>query len=382
MGQATPIRRAGDSAGPARLIVEHCTRLDQLHSLVPEWERLAAHAAEPNIFYEPWMMLASLEQFSRRLRLDVVAVHVEESGGRRLVGLFPFERSGGFGRLGAVAAQSLRYYYCSLCTPLVAPEYGAEAVAAALAALRVRYASVEFKLVAADGPVYQWLERAAASEPGFHAGERTERAFLRRYRSAQAYVADSFRREAKKKDLARLERRLAKLGALRMYTALEDEPLEFWLDEFLALEAKGWKGREGTALAAVAGGSEFFRRICREAHDRGRLETCSLRLDGKAIAMICFLRVADGLIFLRTAYDEDYARHSPGLLLAFKFTCLLHEKTDIAWLDSCSDPGAIMSNRVWKQRRPLAGFRIVYRPQPVLSALFGAVKARFPGASG
>ena len=34
-----------------------------LRALVPDWEALAADAAEPNPFYEHWMMLPALEAY-------------------------------------------------------------------------------------------------------------------------------------------------------------------------------------------------------------------------------------------------------------------------------------------------------------------------------
>lgn len=376
--QAAPMRTEGILSSPVQIVAECLTELNELYPLAPEWERLVKRAADPNIFYEPWMMLSSLELFSRRMRLEVVAVYAEGSGERRLVGLFPFERPGRFGRLGGSVVQSLRYYYCSLCTPLVDPDYGPEAVAAALAALRSRCTAVEFRLVGADGKVLGWLEQAAAAEPGYRQGERIERAFLRRFESAQAYVASSFSREAKKKDMARLERRLAALGDLRLSSLRDDQALEPWLSEFLELEASGWKGRKGSALVSVAGGAEFLRRVCRAAHARGRLERHDLRLNGRPLAMMCMMRVADGMIFLRTAYDEGYSRYSPGLLLAFKFSCQLHERPGIEWLDSCSDPKSVMPNRVWKQRRPLASFSIHYGAKPMLAAMLGSTRER-PG---
>jgi CelD/BcsL family acetyltransferase involved in cellulose biosynthesis len=359
---------------PLELTAERFTRVDQLYQLVPAWEQLAARALESNIFYEPWMMLPALEQFGGRQRIEVIAVYGSDGTTKRLVGLFPFERRGRFSRR---RVRSLRYYYCSLCTPLIDPDADERVVAEALAALETRADQVEFDLVAADGRVAEWIAQAGAKYGECQPGARIDRAFMRRAESVEAYISRNFSREAKKKDLARLERRLNEQGRLTMQSLQAEEPLDQWLDEFLALEAAGWKGREGSALASVVGGGTFFRRICREAHARGRLEMLALRLDDKPIAQMCLMRTGGGAIFLRTAYDEAYARFSPGLLLAFKFSCQLHEQPGIDWIDSCSDPRAVMANRVWKERRPLMGLHVPVGRTPWLIRSIASLRRAF-----
>jgi len=48
------------------------------------------------------------------------------------------------------------------------------------------------------------------------------------------------------------------------------------LEIFLALEASGWKGRRGTALANNAGNAAFIRRAVREGAARGSCEIVTL----------------------------------------------------------------------------------------------------------
>jgi hypothetical protein len=44
-------------------IVEVRSDPASLRAIVPEWEALAADAAEPNPFYEHWMLLPALEAY-------------------------------------------------------------------------------------------------------------------------------------------------------------------------------------------------------------------------------------------------------------------------------------------------------------------------------
>lgn len=53
--------------------------------------------------------------------------------------------------------------------------------------------------------------------------------------------------------------------------AASPEMARTWGEDFLRLEASGWKGRGGTALLCRASDREFFRRVIAGAHERGRL---------------------------------------------------------------------------------------------------------------
>ncbi len=340
-----------------RIVRLHC--LDQLYALSSQWEGLAARALEPNVFYEPWMMLPALAQFHGRMRLEVYAVFAESSRESRLVGLIPFERRGGFPGLSSPRRRLLRYYYCSLCTPLLDGECADEALRQLFLVLRRAGGVWEFDLVHADGPVMGALQRAAANvglaDQLAHSRQRVARALLRPALSAEAYLCASFPGKKRSK-LRRRERQLRELGELRYDTLAPDQSPQAWIDEFLGLEASGWKGAAGSAFARVPGGAQFFRQACLAAHDRGRLEMHALRLNGRAIAHLCLFTAAGGLYAFRTAYDETYARYAPGVLLAVWHSCQVHERPQVAWVDSCADPASAVDNELWLDRRGLAGF--------------------------
>ena len=103
-----------------------------LHALVPEWEELAADAAEPNPFYEHWMLLPALEAYGEdRFRCIVVW----DNG--TLVGLLPMRLARGYRGLPVRVLRSWGHRNMLLYTPLVR----AKAVAkVAEALLRTRLA--------------------------------------------------------------------------------------------------------------------------------------------------------------------------------------------------------------------------------------------------
>jgi CelD/BcsL family acetyltransferase involved in cellulose biosynthesis len=83
-------------------------------------------------------------------------------------------------------------------------------------------------------------------------------------------------------------------------------------DEFVALEAAGWKGEAGTALA---------HRACERALMRDYVtgsaaaQMRTLRIGGRIAAMQMAVTVAGSVVLLKVAYDESLAEFAPGNVL-------------------------------------------------------------------
>ena len=136
-----------------------------------------------------------------------------------------------------------------------------------------------------------------------------------------------------------------------------------WIADFLALEASGWKGREGSALGGDPSTKRFFEAAIAGAHCAGKLDMLSLTLDGKPIAMLVNFITPPGAFAFKIAFDEDYARFSPGVLIKIENLRML-DRTDVGWTDSCAVEDHAMINSLWAERReivrvtvPLAGAR-------------------------
>jgi CelD/BcsL family acetyltransferase involved in cellulose biosynthesis len=125
------------------------------------------------------------------------------------------------------------------------------------------------------------------------------------------------------------------------------------LREFLALEASGWKGRAGTALACDPGEQGFFAAACGRLAERGALQLLALRAGGRIAAMQANFVAQDGLFCFKVAFDETLGRHSPGALLEVRALDVFHERAELRWMDSCTDPGAELIERLWPDRRQM-----------------------------
>jgi CelD/BcsL family acetyltransferase involved in cellulose biosynthesis len=120
----------------------------------------------------------------------------------------------------------------------------------------------------------------------------------------------------RRSDLRRARRRAERLGKVSC-EVLSPAPaeLEPLVNEAVRVEAAGWKGKAGTALAHDSRRQAFFRRYAAAASSKGILRVCLLRIGGHAAAMQVAVETGGRFWLLKVGYDERFARCSPGSLL-------------------------------------------------------------------
>ncbi|HVJ67606.1 MAG TPA: GNAT family N-acetyltransferase, partial [Caulifigura sp.] len=123
-----------------------------------------------------------------------------------------------------------------------------------------------------------------------------------------------------------------------------------WIEWFIELESRGWKGEAGTALAEDRTAREFFTNVMLGAARNKRLQALGLWLDDRPIALKLNLLASPGSFAFKIAYDEEFYRFSPGVLLELENIRLFHDHGDAAWMDSCAAPNHPMINRIWRDR--------------------------------
>jgi CelD/BcsL family acetyltransferase involved in cellulose biosynthesis len=193
------------------------------------------------------------------------------------------------------------------------PDAGS-AVAALWAHLRDRISWDVLLLrdVLRDGPTSIHLEPLARADG--HLSGRWESLRSPRIRlggtPAEERTAAKFRA-----NLRRRARRLGELGAVALRRADGPAEVDAALADFLALEASGWKGEGGSAIALDGALVRFYARIARDAAARGALAIRALTLDGRPIAVHLGLVHRGVYLLPKTAYDEALSQVSPGQLL-------------------------------------------------------------------
>lgn len=338
-----------------------CADAAELAGIEAEWRDLAESAIEANPFYGPALLLPALDAFSAD---QPETVTVRDAGGR-LIGLAPIAPLKGYSRLPIPYIATWMHKHCYFAAPLV--RAGSEHAFFRSffdfaerrgAFLRLRHMDAEGPLVAAASAV------AAETSRRVSPSARYERAMLPGGWRTEAYLADSLSGK-KRKELRRQRARLSEIAPVRFEKISGVPDLDLWTEQFLALEAAGWKGREDTALASDSASAAFFRAIVKRAGAEGELHLCRLIAgDSPAAMAVNFISRFSGgeaVYAFKIAYDEALARFSPGVALEIEMMGDLEQRRSVAYIDSCAQAGHPMINRLWRDRRRIAALNISRR---------------------
>ena len=130
-----------------------------------------------------------------------------------------------------------------------------------------------------------------------------------RYELVEASLDSKFRQ-----NLRRRRRRLAEQGETRyvLLDGKDQEALDVALADFFAIEASGWKGQGGTAIAQRPELVGFYTQIARDAAKRGALALGFLEHQGVRIAAHLSLVHNAKHYLVKLGYDESFHEYSPG----------------------------------------------------------------------
>lgn len=315
------------------------------------WAALAQTAIEPNPFYEADFLSAAERHLERGERLRLLVVR--DAADKALVGLFPLCKP----RLReGILFDALSLYtneYSSLSTPLIRAEGATEILDTAFRFLAGKHdipQVLHFGKLAGNRPFHALLlAHAEAARLPVLTVARYDRAAIETRRTGEAYRA--FESASTRKSLNRKQKHLEALGALAYSTIPGDTP--DGLAAFLALEASGWKGRHGTALASHPDTRAFAEAALGTSAGHPQLFFERLSLNGRPIAMNLNLRSQGVAFTLKTAYDETFAAYSPGALLDRQSVTLAAAGGPLVRLDSCADPGHRIE-ALWRERERIA----------------------------
>jgi CelD/BcsL family acetyltransferase involved in cellulose biosynthesis len=235
---------------------------------------------------------------------------------------------------------------------------------------------VALDAMTADGAAMQALRRVLAARGSApYVLSEAVRPMLASSLDGKQYLERSLSSGSRKK-LRQHRRRLGEKGALEYKVLTAPADVDRGLDDFLTLEAAGWKGREGTALASKPADAAYARAMVAALAARGEACIHALTLDGKPVSLQIVLRAGPAAFTWKTAYDETWRDWSPGMLLLEDYTAAFLADVSIAQVDSCAyDETSFMS--VWLERQKTA--TVWLDATPGSSSAF-AILARLQGA--
>lgn len=340
-----------------------------------EWRALADAAVEPSPFYHP----ALLGPASRHLASGTQVKMIEaRDSAALLIGLLPVEAKMKHGRYPLANTANWMHGQCFYGAPLLRKGHEAHAWDAILRQLDEADGAGYFLHLDgldAEGPVVAALERyCTMSRRAIKRIATHERAMLRSTLDPDEYWQTHVRAK-KRKELRRLAHRLEELGNVTHRSFASGDDAQQWAQDFLALEAAGWKGLEGTALARTAETRAFFHESIARAASHGMLDMLRIDLDGAAIAMLVNFRMGRGAFSYKIAFDERFARFSPGVLIEIDNLRAALSDPGLDWADSCAAPNHPMIDGLWAERRTIAQYRVQLKGRGLIGAKRRTVSA-------
>ncbi len=326
--------------------------------LGPVFAELSRHALEPNPHMAPAAVSAATMLVPEEEIVVLCAWLSEALDFEQLVGVWAFRRENGWrsGFAGALVAPLVPLYEVS-SLPVLDRDHAAEAARALmryLLASRDLPHNLMLPQLPLDGPCYVALAEACRQTgSAISTYERWLRPVMipRPEDSFEAYLRRALGSSYKKR--MQQFRAVAKHGTLTFRRNRGRGAMEA-LDAFLALEASGWKGEAGTAIACLPADTAYFRRLAELCAADDSLLIDTLLHDGRAIAMGLLVESGNRRHFLKIAYDETQSRHSPGRTLAIAMLQADFNGTPPAFFDSGAGEGVDAGTYVWGERREMA----------------------------
>ncbi len=321
--------------------------------LSEELEYLSWRAAEPNIFFNPRFLAPAMPRLEdRQIRFMVMRDEADDRSRVRFLMPFSVEKPG----LG-IGPEILRAWsspFAPLGTPLVDRDDPVGVFEDVLEILARKHLKLPEVLVIPDiaenGPVAQALRVAAIGRNlAVTSIVRKQRAMLVTGEEPDDYLKAAVTPHHLR-GYGRLLRRLGELGEVTFDEAREPADVRRRTEEFLALETKGWKGRSGTAMTIDRYRAAFTREALYNLAQRDMCRIHSLNLNGKAIASLVVMREGATAYTWKTAYDESFAKWSPGTLLMLDTTRRLLDDPNVERADSLAVPDHPVMTRLWKER--------------------------------
>ncbi len=335
----------------------------QMRDHVTSWADLCSRAVEDNAYFSPLYALALLDTVARDK--DIVFLTAWE--GDRLMALLPVMRPRRAlpGVLFSSRAWTTDYTFSA--NPVLDAQSVNSAADAIVEGLALLCPSVwTIPTVNIEGPAGVALI-AALERRRIPWVSRSDfwRASLTHDLTFEMWMEDVLGTK-RRRDLARNRRRLAELGTVTHEVHTTGSGLRRGVEAFLTLEASGWKGKRGTALACKPETRDFALKAFSGEQKACKSRVDLLLLNDRPIAAGVIVFAGETGFTVKGAYEEEYSRFSAGLLLEVEVLKSFLENKWAKRLDAAT-AGAHVIDRFWPERVKVAD--LIFSTAPVGAAI-------------
>lgn len=313
--------------------------------------KLANNSILPNVFYELPILKAATSHFKNR-KIQYLVLTKQSKEKETLKFFMPVTLSP-IGIFRHKVLLSWTHDYAPVGMPLISSKNDDEALSGFIECLKGSShhtaKAIVIQMLSKEGNFINGLyESKALSEKLLLAAGMT-RAGLKPTKN-QDYIGTHFSGKRKQR-LRKATNELKELGELLFTKSFESETIEQSLNDFLALEEKGWKGKGKTALKNSADSEAFCRNAVYNMAVQKRCHIHSLKLNEVTIASLISFEKNGYFYPWKITYDEAYAKHSVGNLLAVHATSEFAADKNFKGLDSLAAEYNETALRFWPDEK-------------------------------
>lgn len=326
------------------------------YDLQEELDFLSNRALEPNVFFAGRLLAPAMPRVEdKQVQLALIRDVTERSSRMRLLMPFTTEKPGF--AIGASIIRAWANPFGPLGTPLLDAEDAAQTLDNMLEALSRRDLRLPNILVLPDlklnGRFAQLMRAVAVGRNLPITTTNTfQRPILKSDLDGETYLRQAITPHHVR-EMRRQWRQLEAQGTLTYEVARQPADIRQRTEEFLSLEASGWKGRKRSALISDRFRAAFAREAISNLSEADAVRIHTIDLNGKAIASLVVFVMGGEAYTWKTAYNEAYARFSPGKLLMMKLTEWHLDDLNIQRSDSCAVPDHPIMSRFWMEREDM-----------------------------
>ena len=353
---------------------------ERFASIEREWRDLTTRALAANVFMEPSIVAAAAFADGVEMHVLLAWAAKETAGPVRLVGAWAFACRRPTSLVPLTVLKSPVHPHGCLGIPVLDADIAADVLMRMLDTV-VQEPDlpklVEINSLDDAGPIAALFADVLARRGSRHVRLEPRRRPQLVKGLAEAAPLSSSREKA----LRQKRRRLDKRGQLSCTTHQAPEEIRAALEEFLALEIAGWKGKaieRGHAIRRFPANEAFFRAAIEGLATRGLAKISALRSDGKPVAMQITVQSGSTAFTWKSAYDEAQRDCAPGILMLQEVTAALLADPAIAVVDSCNHRDDGYMAEFWSGRKPVLDMVLDARRgmTPAFLLLGGAERAR------
>lgn len=118
--------------------------------------------------------------------------------------------------------------------------------------------------------------------------------------------------------MRRMRKAIESYGMITLEVGTRADGARTFIDSYAAIESRGWKGAEGTALVPGDIQTSFYTELLERFATRGEARMYTLKFGSTPVAHQLALAKGNAIVLLKTTYDQNYRNFGPGVIQTYR----------------------------------------------------------------